>query len=56
MKYYSFSKDMYAAHIWTIFNKNAHFCERSAVQKMKVKLQRNFIHMLLFFTRKNSQD
>lgn len=36
-------------HIWTIFNKNTHTHERSAIEiDEKKNIQDNFIHTLLF--------
>lgn len=44
-------------HILPIVNKNAHTCEKSLIEfDEKENIQDNFIHILTFFTRKNSQE
>lgn len=53
---YSLSQDVCAAYL-DIFNENKHTCDRRVIEtERRKKLQDNLIHVLSFFTKKNSQE
>lgn len=48
---------IFMLHVWTIFNKNTHTCERSAIEiDERENLHDIFIYTSSFFTQKNSKD